>query len=157
MSEHAHQAGTEGVQLFQCLSPMCPLSQDTLVSPLLFPEHLLQQSLFLRLTQVPHQAQPLDNQLPRCTSRSHCFWFFPCRTSTTFLVMPALCNCSLSHWSTILFRSSLADAVPITAAAQPDAGGAYRIPAISRRGRTRSEALCARNRTGPALIPARLC
>lgn len=132
MGEHAPQAGTEGVQLFQSLSPMCPLSQDTLVSPLLFTEHLLQQSLFLRLTQVPHQAQPLDNQLPCCTSRAHCFWFFPCRTSATFLVMPALCNCSLSHWSIILFRSSSADVVPITAAAQPGPCGAYHIPAISR-------------------------
>lgn len=30
-------------------------------------------------------------------------WFFPGRTSATYLVMVALCNCSLSHWSTILF------------------------------------------------------
>lgn len=31
------------------------------------------------------------------------FWFFPGRTSAIYLEMPALCNCSLSHWSTILF------------------------------------------------------
>lgn len=122
------------------------------MSPLLFPEHLLQQSLFLRLTPVPHQTQPLDNERPFCTSRAHCVWFFPCRTSATFLVMPTLCNRSLSHWSTILFRSSFADVVPITAA-QPGAGGAYRIPAISLRDRTCSEALCARSTTGPAQIP----
>lgn len=30
-------------------------------------------------------------------------WFFPGRTSVTYLVMLALCNCSFSHWSTILF------------------------------------------------------
>lgn len=70
MGEHAHQAGTEGVQLSQCLRPMCLLSQDTLVSPFLFTEHLLQQPLLLTLTQAPHQAHPLDNQLPRRTSRA---------------------------------------------------------------------------------------
>lgn len=65
MGEHVHQAGADGVELLECLGPVHSLRQDTLVGPLLFAMHALQQPLLLSLTQTPHQTQPLDDQFPR--------------------------------------------------------------------------------------------
>lgn len=64
MGEHVHQAGPDGVELLQCLSPVYSLCQDTLVGPLLFAVYPFQQPLLLTLAQTPHQTQPLDDQFP---------------------------------------------------------------------------------------------
>lgn len=60
---------------------------------------MLDWSKPLRLRAYPGQvARGEGEKLPTTA-----LWFFPGRTSATYLVMVALCNCSLSHWSTILF------------------------------------------------------
>lgn len=42
VGKHVHHAGAECIQLLDCIGPVCPLSQDTLVGPLLFTVHMLQ-------------------------------------------------------------------------------------------------------------------
>ena len=63
VGDGVHQVRAEGRQLLQRLRPMRPLRQDAVLRPLLLGVHLLQQPLLFVLAHLPHEDQPLDDQL----------------------------------------------------------------------------------------------